>query len=155
MTQLSQELLEQNKTKNVWPMVGDAVDFHWEWIWGLFKDVPGHVNLYTESYTFQQVKSGHWQVWAYSDSEIRGIMATRVNVFPRAKVLDVIGVSGISGLDFMKNLDDLCESLARQQGCQYLTTLARPGMERVLGRKHRAIELYSVLVRPVGLLRRS
>lgn len=155
MTQLSEELLAERNPKNVSPVLGDALDGLWDEIWKLFCDLPLWSELYDEHTTYESVKKGHLQVWAYSDALLRGIMVTRINVFPKAKVLDVVGLSGLAGIEFLQNLDDVCEHLARQQGCTYLSCAARDGMRRKLERKHRASFGYSVLIRPVGLLRSS
>lgn len=155
MTQLSSELAEATKHHSVFPICGVAVDGYWELVWDCFQQIPEWLHLYTEQWTYQQVKTGHLHVWAYSDGEIRGIMVTRINVFPKCKILDVVGISGHAGLEFMDDLDAVCETLARQHGCSYLACAARPGMERILKRKHRATSFMVSMVRPVGLLRRS
>lgn len=155
MTQLSQEFMAQTRTKSVWPICGDAVEFHWELIWQHLRELPDFLRLYTESYCFEKVKMGHWQVWAYSGSEIYGIVVTKISVFPKCKVLDVMTMIGTEGLEFMQELDDCFEMLAQQNGCAYISQCVRPGLERVLTRKHRAQKLYSVVTRPVGMLRSS
>lgn len=155
MTQLSEELLGATKRRSVTPICGTDVDFLWDRIWELFQDLPRWTLLYTEKWTFEQVKMGHLQVWNYSDTESRGMMVTRINIFPKCKVLDVVGLSGISGVEFLDDLDAVCETLARQNDCKYLSCSARDGMARLLQRKHRGAKLYSVLSRPVGLLRSS
>lgn len=155
MTALATEFLEAQKRRNVWPIVGQNVDVYWELVWGLFRNIPHWLHLYDEAWTYQHVKKGHLHVWAYADSEIRGILVTRINVFPKCKVLDVVGMSGIAGIEFLDDLDSICETLARQNDCTFLTCQARPGMERLLLRKHRAAKALTTLVRPVGLLRSS
>lgn len=155
MTALSQEIEQNQKRKNIAPIAGDSIDALWEVIWPLFREVPGFLNLYDESWTYKNIKMGHLQVWAYSDSEIRGMVLTRINVFPNCRVLDVMTMSGIAGVDFMQELDDVFEILAQQQGCAYISVSARPGMERLVARRHRGQRMYSVLTRPVGLVRRS
>lgn len=152
---MMEEISKSFTKHNVAPICGDAVDLYWELVWAGFRELPGWLHLYDEAWTYEQVKKGHLHVWAYSDTEIRGIMVTRINVFPKCKVLDVVGISGHAGLEFMEDLDSVCENLARQQGCSFLVTTARPGMERVLRRKHRAASVMSVMLRNVGLLRRS
>lgn len=155
MTMLSQEIERAVKRHNIAPVVGTQIDTLWELIWPLFREVPGFLDLYDEAWTYQNIKMGDLQVWAYSDSEIRGMVLTRINVFPKCKVLDVMTISGIAGVDFMQELDDVFEMLARQQECKFISVAARPGMERLLARRHRGQRRYSVLSRPVGLLRSS
>lgn len=157
MTAAASEAIQEQRSavRNVSPICGEALDVYWELIWQCFRDVPGWVHLYDEAWTYKQCKKGHLHVWAYSDTEIRGIMVTRINVFPKCKVLDVVGVSGHAGLEFIDDLDSVCEALARQHGCAYLVCVARPGMERILKRKHQAETFMTSMFRHVGLLRRS
>lgn len=157
MTALSQEFEHEvaKKIKNIFPICGGAVDSYWSLIWSLMQDSPGIVRLYTEAYCFEAVKTGQWQVWAYSDSEIRGIVVTRINIFPKCKILDVMVISGISGFQFMPELDGVFEILGRQQGCTWISVCVSPALERIVVRKFRGEKSYSVITRPVGLLARS
>lgn len=155
MTALSQELVERNKSRNISPITGQMIDVLWDRIWALFREVPGFLLLYDEAWTYNSVKTGHWQVWAYSDSEIRGMVLTRINEFPKCNVLEVMGISGIAGVEFMDDLDALFESLARQQACAYITMTVRPGFEKLIIQRFQGQKIGSVVSRPVGLLRRK
>lgn len=155
MTALSQDLLRHSKRRNVSPMCGETIDIHWPSIWDLFRELPQWTVLYDEAWTYQHCKMGLLQVWSFSDTEFRGMMVTRINKFPKCDVLEVVGLSGMSGIEFMDDLDSVCENLARQQKCTFLVASCRPGMERMLKKRHRGERMYSVLSRPVGLLRRS
>lgn len=156
MTSLSQELLQASKTKNISPVLEAVIDHYWEdTIWPLLREVPGFLMLYDEAWTYEQIKTGRWQVWAYSDSEIRGIVVTRINVFPRCKVLDVMAMSGNSGIEFMNEFEDIFEFLGQQQGCSYLSLSVRPGLERILVKKYAAVRAYGVVVRAITEQRSS
>lgn len=155
MTLASEAFVESHKRRNISPVTGDMVDILWDRIWSLFREVPGFLFLYDEAWTYKSVKTGHWQVWAYSDSEIRGMVLTRINEFPKCNILEVMGISGIAGVEFMADLDALFESLARQQNCAYITMTVRPGYERLITREFQGQKIGSVVSRPVGLLRRK
>jgi hypothetical protein len=155
MTALSEEFVRTQRNKNVFPIVGRQIDFMWELIWPLFREVPGFLDLYDEGWTYKNLKMGHLQIWAYSDTEIRGMVLTRINVFPKCKVLDIMTISGVDGLQFMQELDDVFEVLAEQQGCKFMSSSVRPGFERIFIRNHEFRRQSSSVIRPVGLRRKS
>lgn len=157
MTTLSKELTAEANTKmrNISPLCGVALDLRWPMVWEAMQASPALLRLYDERYCYIAAIKGHWQVWVYSDTEIRGIVVTKINVFPKCKVLDVMLISGISGLQFMEELEAVFEILARQQECAHISVSVEPALERIVLRKFRGTRFYSVVTRPVGLLARS
>lgn len=157
MTELSQSLEQETakRMRNISPLCGMALDIQWPMVWDAMKASPALLRLYDERHCYIAAIKGHWQVWVYSDTEIRGIVVTKINVFPKCKVLDVMLISGISGLQFMEELDDVFEILARQQECAHISVSVEPPLERIVLRKFRGTRFYSVVTRPVGLLQRS
>jgi hypothetical protein len=140
--------------KSVFLMNSEQIDTHWLNIQKLMESCPGYYDFYTPEWTYEAAKKGDIQLWAISDGSIRGIIVTQILVFPAQKVFEIIGAAGIALLDFFDEMEKVFEYIAADAGCKTIMARCRPGMERLLKKKH--VLKYAVwLYRPVEPIRRQ
>jgi len=142
------ELMYENRRK-VYMLNMGQVEFYWCNIVKLLEEVPGFYDFYTPEWAHEQIKMGLLHVWALEDGMIRGIVLTRILVFPRQKVFEVMAIAGLNSLEYLDEMDDIFERLARSAGCSTISGLLRPGLARKL-RKHKAEVRAVVVFRPVN-----
>lgn len=124
-------------------LLDDArLDHYWTEIAKLLQEVPLFKDLYDPVDVYSQLKMGHFQAWALSDGEIRAIVVTTINVFPKAKVFQILAVSGSKFLELWDEADATFDWVARDAGCQYIQAVARKG----LGRAKKTGEVEGVLI---------
>lgn len=143
MEKFSEEL------KQVYLLDHERVNFYWSQIEELFKEVPGFYDYYTSEWAYQQIKMGHLHVWALDDGAIRGIVLSRIAIYPRQKVFDILAIGGVGTLQFFEEMTETFEKLAVACGCSSFSAQVRPGMSRKL-RKHLAGVVSHTITRPVA-----
>jgi hypothetical protein len=76
---------------------------------------------------------GRFQLWVGMDDEedIKVLLITHINVFPRLKICEVLACVGDDMPDW-KDLLCVVEDWARENGCARMQPVARPGWEKVL-----------------------
>lgn len=141
------------KQKSVFLMNGEQIDDHWPNIQKLMAECPGYYDFYTPEWTYSRAKNGDIQLWALSDGAIRGIIVTQIVVFPAQKVFEILGAAGIALLDFFDEMEQVFEFIAADAGCNVIAARCRPGLERLLRKKH-PLKYAVWLYRPVGKNRR-
>jgi hypothetical protein len=141
------------RQKTVFLMNQEQIDEHWANIQILMASCPGYYDFYTPEWTYQAAKDGNIQLWAISDGAIRGIVVSQILVFPAQKVFEIIGAAGIGLLEFFDEMEKVFEFIAADAGCQTIMARCRPGVERLLRKKH-VLKYASWLYRPVKLDRR-
>jgi hypothetical protein len=141
------------RQRSVFLMSSEQIDDHWPNIQRLMAECPGYYEFYTPDWTYSRAKSGDLQIWAMSDGAIRGIIVTQIVVFPVQKVFEILGAAGIGLLEFFDEMEKVFEYIAADAGCATIAARCRPGLERLLRKKHvlkHAVWLY----KPVGRDRR-
>src|SRR5215469_8617754 len=147
---LQQVAMEQ---KRVFLLSPEQIDEHWSNIARLMGECPGYYDFYTPEWTYAAAKRGDLQLWGLVDDAIRGIIVTQIMVFPAQKVFEILGAAGIGLVEFFDEIEQVFEYIAADSGCSTIMARARPGIERLLRKKHvlkHAVWLY----RPVGKHRR-
>ena len=139
--------------KSVFLLSPDQIDFHWANIQELMKSCPGYYDFYTPDWTYSAAKNGDLQLWGLSDGMIRGIIVSQILVFPAQKVFEIIGAAGIGMLEFLDEMEKVFEYIAADAGCRTIMARVRPGMERVLRKKH-PLKYASWLYREISIDRR-
>src|SRR5215831_14924623 len=142
---LQQVAMEQ---KRVFLLSPEQIDEHWSNIARLMAECPGYYDFYTPEWTYTRAKNGDLQLWAMSDGAIRGIIVSQIVVFPAQKVFEILGAAGIGLLEFFDEMEQVFELIAADAGCATIMARCRPGLERLLRRKH-ALKYASWLYRPV------
>lgn len=138
------------EARSIYPLCEEKLDHYWADIADLLTTVPGFYEHYTPDWAYVQAKMGHLQVWALADDKIRAIVLTRVLIFPRCKVFEVLAAGGVGLLDFMNEMEDVFMRLAKQSGCEKLQAVCRPGLEKML--KNRGAWKQSVVLsKPVEI----
>lgn len=140
--------------KQVFLMSGEQIDEHWANIQRLMLECPGYYDFYTPEWTYMAAKKGDIQVWALSDGAIRGIIVSQILVFPAQKAFEILGAAGVGLLDFFDELDKVFEMIATDAGCATIMFRTRPGIERIVMRKHRMLKYASWVYRPIEKNRR-
>jgi len=140
--------------KSVFLMSKQQIDEHWPNIQALMGTCPGYYDFYTPEWTYAAAQRGDLQLWALSDDMIRGIVVTQIMVFPAQKVFEILGVAGMDMLNFFDEMEKVFEYIAADAGCKTVMARCRPGLERLLRKKH--VLKYAVwLYRPVEPIRRQ
>jgi hypothetical protein len=118
--------------RNVFLLQDDMVDFYWHDIIEGLKEVPGFFDFYDDKWVWEEIKRGGLLVWALSDGQIKGIVLTRVLVFPKQKVFEILAIYGIDMLVFFAEMEDTFMMVAQRLGCQTISALCRPALKRLL-----------------------
>lgn len=118
--------------RSVYVLQGAQIDFYWDHIREGFNEVPSFYDYYTPEWVYEQLKKGHYQVWALSDGEIRGIVLTQILCFPRKNVLEILGAYGVDLLLFFEEMKDIFLRFAKKNNCDTMTARCRPGLARTL-----------------------
>jgi len=139
--------------KSVFLMSPEQIDVHWANIQELMKSCPGYYEFFTPEWTYAAAKRGDLQLWALSDGMIRGIIVSQILVFPAQKVFEIIGAAGIGMLEFFDEMEKVFEYIAADAGCKTIIARVRPGMERLLRKKH-PLKYASWLYREIQIDRR-
>lgn len=124
------------------------IDWHWESICEALAEVPNFYDFYDQAWAYREAKMGLLQVWALSDGMIRGIVLTRMLVYPRQKVLEIMAMAGEGMLEYFETLEDVLERFAAAGECKTISCLTRPGIARKT-RRHMGEVKASVVFRPV------
>jgi len=115
-----------------WYMVAD---YWWriEPIVGLALSIGGFVALPVDIFRF--LLERNMQLWLVEDGEkVKAFGITRIDQYPRLKVLSLVIVGGIGLKQWEHFIADL-EAEARELGCQAVEGTGRKGWEK-LGAKH-------------------
>lgn len=134
--------------RKLYTLDDDRIDRYWEEIEKLLGEVPMFYDLYDPQWVYCQAKMGGLQIWALSDGEIQGIVITQINIFPRAKVFQILAAAGKLMLRFVEESDATFEWIAREAGCEFVQVLARPGLARKL--KGRGLWTGIVMTKRIG-----
>lgn len=110
----------------------------------VIESVPNFLEFYDEMWLVDRIKKGHLQIWALSDGAIRGIVLTQVLQFPKQKVFEILGAGGVGLLRFFDELEEVFDRTAAIAGCQTISARLRPGLERLLRRKHGEVRAITV-----------
>lgn len=127
-----EEISSGTPIKRVYLLSGEMLDYYWNDIIAGLKDCPGYFDYYTPEWTYEQVKTGHLLVWSLSDGSIRGIVLTRVLIFPKQRVFHILAIYGMDMLDFFSEMEDVFMKIAQDFQCQTISALCRPGLKRLL-----------------------
>lgn len=141
------------KAKSVFLMSQEQIDQHWHNIQILMAECPGYYDFFTPDWTYKAAKNGDLQLWALSDGAIRGIIVSQIVVFPAQKVFEILGAAGIGLLEFFDEMEKVFEYIAADAGCDTIMARVRPGIEKLLRKKH-ALKYAIWLYRPVEKNRR-
>lgn len=139
----------QTNYKQVYLLDGPRVDFYWSQIEVVLGEIPGFYDYYTSEWAYSEIKKGHLLVWALDDGAIRGIVLSRIAVFPKQKVFDILAIGGVGTLQFFEEMTSTFEKLAVACGCGSFSAQVRPGMSRKL-KKHLAGVVSHTITRPVS-----
>ena len=85
----------------------------------------------TEKSVFESLCLGNSQLWMAWDDGPEAIALTEMHQFPRRKVLRITMMTGSrreKWIGFLKQIEDW----AREQGCELMEPIARPGWRRIL-----------------------
>lgn len=134
--------------KKVYLLDDGRVDFYWAQIEVVLGEIPGFYDYYTSEWAYQQIKMGHLHVWALDDGAIRGIVLSRIAVYPKQKVFDILAIGGVGTLEFFAEMTTTFEKLAVACGCASFSAQVRPGISRKL-KKHLAGVVSHTITRPV------
>ena len=94
---------------------------------------------------FAEIARNRMQLWIIGDAErLRGGLVTRVAVYPRKQVLQLLYLGGDGLADWVDDLDQELSGFARAQGCQRIEVTGRPGWGRIL--PQRGAEVRQVVV---------
>lgn len=144
---LQEEHMAQ-RVREIVLMNPEQIDFHWEGICEALAEVPNFYDFYDQAWAYHEAKMGTLQVWALSDGMIRGIVLTRMLVYPRQKVLEIMAMTGTAMLEYFETLEDVLERFAVAGECQTISCLTRPGIARKT-RRHMGEVRAHVVFRPV------
>lgn len=153
MLKAIEEAFEPKGHRTIFLMNGEQIDAHWENIQRVMYECPGYYDFYTPEWSYQAAKNGDIQIWALADGAIRGIVVTQIMVFPAQKVFEIIGAAGIGLLEFLDEMEKVFEYIAADSGCSSIQARVRPGLERLLRKKH-VFKYASWLYRPIAAQRR-
>lgn len=105
-----------------------------EWLDRLLsRDFSGR--LFTSKSLIQAVALGELQAWVYlRDESVNTIFLTKLQVYPRAKVMSIPFVIGKPGREAVEEVSQVMESEARRQGCTYIQASGRRGWRRFVKR---------------------
>lgn len=134
MMNLQEEDLQS--IKRIYLLQGEQIDFYWGEIIEGLKACPGYFDYYNAEWTWEQVKTGHLLVWALSDGAIRGIVLTRISLFPKQKVFEILALYGLEMLTFFAEMEDVFMKIAQSYGCETIRANCRPGLKRLLKNFH-------------------
>jgi hypothetical protein len=118
--------------KPVYALDPERLDLYWENIVPLLESIPMFAELFSPDWVYMQAKMGHLQLWALADTEVRAIVVTRISIFPRAKVFEIMGIAGSKAYSFVPEMEAMFEWLARDAGCTYFIATTREGVLRKL-----------------------
>lgn len=129
--------LQENETsatpvRQIYLLQGAQIDFYWVQIVELFNSVPEFWEYYSPEWTYEQVKTGRFQVWALSDGAIRGIVLTQLLEFPRKKVFEIMALAGLEMMEFLSELETVFTRFAQRFGATTLSAQVRPALQRKL-----------------------
>lgn len=133
--------------KRVYLLDQEQVDFYWGDIAVGLKDCPGYYDFYTPEWTYQQIRTGAMSVWALSDGAIRGIVLTRILIYPRKKIFDILAIYGLEMLAFFEEMEDVFMRIAKMSGCEEFSTTVRPGVAKFLQKRGYAPRQIGIVLR--------
>jgi len=139
--------------KRVFLLSQEQIDEHWGNIAKVMNECPGYYDFFTPEWTYSRAKSGDLQIWGMVDDKIRGIIVTQIVVYPTQKVFEILGAAGIGLLEFFDEMEQVFEYIAADAGCSTIMARTRPGIARLLRKKH-VLEQAVWVSRPVGKHRR-
>lgn len=129
---LQEEDSPLKEVRNVYLLNDAQVDFYWHDILEGLKGCPSFFDYYSPEWTREQIKTGHLLVWSLSDGKIRGIVMTRICVYPRMKVFEIFAIFGVGMLDFLQEMQDVFMRIATSYGCGKISSFSRPAMKKML-----------------------
>lgn len=76
---------------------------------------------------------GEFQCWAWIvGGRVLGILITRIMLYPRVKMLELLGLAGSSREDWLPSLA-IVEQWGRDRGCKLMEAVGRSGWEVIMG----------------------
>lgn len=94
---------------------------------------------YLDRYGIDDIKTAlltsEMQLFVAMTETIQGICITRIEVFPKCKVLNIFLVAGKDRNNWL-HFDEVLSQWAKELGCKYLEAYCRRGWEKVLDWKH-------------------
>lgn len=136
-----------SEKKKIYALDNDRIDYYWKDIEKLLESVPMLYEFYSPEWLYEHAKMGRLQLWALSDSKIKGIVVTQICTFPKASALQILACAGIEMLKFIDEQEGMFDWVARQNGCSFVQAICRPGLARKL--KTRGITTGVILTRAV------
>jgi hypothetical protein len=76
------------------------------------------------------LQRGNMQLWR--DDARKGVAVTEIQVYPQYKQLLIFMVAGRDVRDWLDEGHQQLDSFARQNGCEYMEFMGRPGWERLM-----------------------
>lgn len=128
----TQHGITSDSRRPVYALDPERIDLYWENIVPLLESIPIFADLFSPDWVYSEAKMGHLQLWALADTEIRAIVVTRISLFPRAKVFEIMGVAGTRAYKFISEMEAMFEWLARDADCTYFIATTREGVLRKL-----------------------
>lgn len=149
---------DQNITSNPLLTMGlvdpDDLILYTEEIVDAIRVMPHFFEYFTVEWVFEQARKKLLQVWVLGgEGTVDLVILTQINVFPAARVFQVIGAAGRKLETHLDRISDVFDKVAEMHDCSRIEVLGRPGWARKL-RSFKAEYDYVVLSRAVGAGRR-
>lgn len=81
---------------------------------------------------YQELKDQTCQLWVWESESARGVFITQVHSYKRNKVCWIRIATGHNYQEWVSQVMRTIEEWAKEQGCDAMELLARPGWKRVL-----------------------
>lgn len=112
----------------------DEIAEHWSIIAPLLRRATIRNGCYEPIDLLQLAMTGQAGIWVCEvDGEIRAAVVTRVTVFPRRRVLEIMAAGGDGMKHWIGPLKAAMRAHAREMECSHLGSVARPGWLRAFG----------------------
>jgi hypothetical protein len=106
----------------VWPIVQNNIE----------EAVKTARGKYTVEDLHQELKDRDCQLWIYRSPTARGVFVTQIHSYKRQKVCGIRIATGHNYQEWMDEGMSILEAWAKEQGCDAIELIARPGWSRIL-----------------------
>lgn len=115
------------------PSLEELVE-HWTVIGPLLKKSTDRNGCYEPLDLLQMAMTGQAGIWICEvDGEIRAAVVTRVTVFPRRRILEMVAAGGSGMRHWIEPLRAAMDAHARELGCSHVASVARRGWLKAWG----------------------
>jgi hypothetical protein len=115
------------------PPLEEVVE-HWTIIGPLLHKATSRNGCYEPLDLLQMAMAGQAGIWVCEvDGFIEAAVVTRVTVFPRRRILEMMAVGGSGMRHWIEPLRTAMRAHAREIGCSHIASVARPGWLRAWG----------------------